>query len=105
MNSLHKLLNSGQAENTLLVISAADLKQFTDTVVAETRRAVEEQHQPVYMTRDDVMQLLHISNGTLYNYINSGKLTPVYVGEKKLFIRSEIDEAIKSGRLAKYIHK
>ncbi len=102
---LHQLINSRQASSTLLVLSAADLKALTDTLVTETRRAVEEQQRPVYLTREEVMQLLHISNGTLYNFVRAGKLNPVMVGDKKRYIRSEIDEAIRKGQLAKYIHK
>jgi len=105
MESLRSILNSPQSANTLLVVSAADLKQYSDQLVAETRRAVEEQHQPVYMTREDVMELLHISNGTFYNFVKAGKLNPVMVGDQKRFIRSEIDEAVRTGRLGKYIHK
>lgn len=105
MESLCSILNSPQSANTLLVVSAADLKQYSDQLVAETRRAVEEQHQPVYMTREDVMELLHISNGTFYNFVKAGKLNPVMVGDQKRFIRSEIDEAVRAGRLAKYVHK
>ena len=105
MTSLHQLINSSAAASTLLLLTASDLKTFTDRVVKETRLAVEEQFRPVYMTRKEVMQLLHISNGTLYNFINEGKLTPVAVGDKKLFIRSEIDDAVRKGRLRKYLHK
>lgn len=103
--SLHQILNSGMASSILLMVSAADLKNAIDRVVDETRCAVEEQHRPVYMTREEVMSLLHISNGTFYNFIRAGKLAPVKVGDKKLFIRSEIDEAVRSGRLGKYVHK
>lgn len=105
MESLRSILNSSQAANTLLVVSAADLKRYSDELVEATRRAVEEQHQPVYMTREDVMELLHISNGTFYNFVKAGKLNPVMVGDQKRFIRSEIDEAVRTGRLGKYIHK
>ena len=105
MESLHQLLNSGMASSTIVMVSAADLKEAIDRLVTETRRAVEEQHQPVYMTREEVMELLKISNGTFYNFIKAGKLNPVMVGDQKRFIRSEIDEAVRTGRLGKYIHK
>lgn len=105
MNNLQQILNSPSAASTLLMISAADLKDFTERVVEQTRLAVEEKYQPIYMTREEVMELLHISNGTFYNYLRSGKLAPLMVGEKKLFLRSDIDEAIRSGRLAKYSKK
>lgn len=105
MDSLHQLLNSGMASNTIVMVSAADLKEAIDRIVIETRRAVEEQHRPVYLTREEVMELLKISNGTFYNFIKAGKLRPVMVGDQKRFIRAEIDEAISAGRLGKYIHK
>lgn len=105
MENLHNIINSQQAGNTLLVITASDLRDLTDRLVTETRRAVEEQHRPVYMTRKEVMELLHISNGTFYNFVRDGKITAVEVGGNKLYIRSEIDEAARQGRLAKYIHK
>lgn len=105
MESLHQLLNSGMASSTIVMVSAADLKAFTDAVVSETRRAVEEQFRPVYLTREEVMELLHISNGTFYNFLRDGKLRPVMVGDQKRFIRSEIDADVQAGRLAKYVHK
>ena len=102
--TLHNICSMPSSEHTLLVVNAADLKQFAMAIALEARMAFEEQTRPVYMTRDEVMALLHISNGTLYNYVNSGKLTPVYVGDKKLFIRSEVDHAVRSGQLRKYSH-
>lgn len=105
MDSLHQLLNSGMASSTIVMVSAADLKEAIDRIVIETRRAVEEQHRPVYLTREEVMEMLKISNGTFYNFIKAGKLRPVMVGDQKRFIRAEIDEAVSAGRLGKYIHK
>ena len=104
MENLHALLHSGMAANTIVMVSAQDLRDFTDRVVRETRQAIEDMHRPVYMTREEVMELLHISNGTLYNFIKAGKITPVMVGEQKRFIRADIDDAIAKGQLAKYKH-
>ena len=103
-DSLHSLLNSGMASSTILMVSAADFKAFTDRLVEETRLAVEEQYRPVYLTREEVMALLKIKSTTLHNYVKQGKLRPVCVGSQPRFIRKDIDEAITQGRLGKYTH-
>ena len=105
MGNLYQLLHSGMAESTIVMVSAQDLRDFTDRIVRETRRAVEDMHRPVYLTRKDVQELLHISSSTLYNYIRKGKITPVMVGNEPRFVRAAIDEAISKGTLGKYIHK
>ena len=50
MTDLNNILNSSGAGNTILMVSAKDLKDFTDTIVAQTRRLVEEQFQPKFFT-------------------------------------------------------
>lgn len=105
MDNLHSLLHSGMAANTIVMVSAQDLRECIDRLVQETKRTVEEQYQPVYLTREEVLEMLHISNGTLYNFIKDGRIKPVMVGDQKRYIRSEIDEAVRSGKLRKYIHK
>lgn len=104
MDNLYSLLRSGMAANTIVMVSAQDLRDFTDRVVRETRQAIEDMHRPIYLTRKEVQDLLHISSGTLYNYIKSGKITPVMVGDQPRFVRAEIDQAISSGQLGKYKH-
>ncbi len=106
MDNLQQLLNSGMASNTIVMVSAADLKAFADRIVADTRRIVEEQYQPRYFDIDDLMKLFKTSRSTIYNWMKKGTLpAPCQLEGKILFGQAEIREAVAHGRVGKYIHK
>lgn len=107
MDSLNNILNSSGAGNTILMVSAKDLKEFTDAIVAQTRRIVEEQYQPRWYTVEDMMELFKVSRATVYNWKESGKIKPYKVeeGGSIYFDQAEVREAVKNGSLGKYIHK
>lgn len=109
MNNLSQLLNSGSAANTIIMVSAQDLKDYTDNLIRETRRAVEEQFQPRYFNAADLMKLFKISRTTLYLWERNGKLPAPYIPEgtdKKLWDQAEIRDWVAAGRVGRYIqHK
>lgn len=103
MNDLTHIYQSGA--NALLVVSSDDLKQFAESLISSTRRIVEAQYKDVYYTVDDLAKLLHVSATSIYNYIRQGKLTPIKMEGRTLFARADVEQAMRNGKLGKYIHK
>lgn len=71
-----------------LAEAIAPLLQTTNTnsVVAK---------EPEFLNRREVCELLHISPMTLHNYTKQGKLKKHGIGDRVLYKRSEVVEAIK----------
>ena len=109
MTDLNNILNSPSVGNTILMVSAKDLKDFTDAIVAQTRRLVEEQHQPRFFTVKDMMKRFDVSQSTVYNWVKSGRIKSYKMGEGKqahvYFDQAEVAQAVKDGYVGKYIHK
>lgn len=109
MTNIKALLNSQDAPNTLIMMSGEQLNKLIEDVTANTRRIVEEQYQPKYYTVEEVMDLFKVSQSTVYNWANSGKLVSYKIGEGKaariFFDQAEVREAVRAGKLGKYIHK
>ena len=107
--NIQAILNSQEAPNTLIMMSREQLSKLIEDVTANTRRIVEEQYQPKYFTVEQMMEMFHVSQSTVYNWANSGKLVSYKIGEGKaariFFDQSEVREAVRAGRLGKYIHK
>ena len=93
--TLQTICNDRQAAQTLLVVTAEDLMDFAQTIVAEAKRMQE----PEYMTRKEVMAFLGISERTLYNYEENGTIQAEMVGRQKRYDKSAIVEAVKMKRL------
>lgn len=109
MSSLNNILNSSGAGNTIIMVSAQDLKDYTDNIIAQTRRIVEEQFKPNYFTVDDMMERFSVSRGTVYNWMNSGKIKGYKMDDSPkahlYFDQAEVAEAVRKGLVGKYVHK
>lgn len=108
MANLQQLLNSQEAPNTIIMMTAADLQKLIDDTNAYTRRCIEEQLQPHYYDSSDLMRLLKIGRTTLYNWEREGKLpkpSQLAGSDKKLWDRNEIKEWIEQRKLKKYNHQ
>ena len=108
MHNLQQILTSQEAPNTIVMMTAADLKKLIDDTNAYTRRAVEEQYQPHYYDSADLQKLFKISRTTLYNWEKEGKLPKPYIPDgtdKKLWVQSEIRAWVDAGKVGRYIHK
>ena len=109
MTDLNSILSSSGAGNTILMVSARDLKEFTDAIVAQTRRIVEEQFKPSYFTMKEMMERFDVSQSTIYNWMNSGRIKAYKMGEGRqarvYFNQAEVAEAVKKGFVGKYVHK
>jgi excisionase family DNA binding protein len=107
MTNIQAIINSQQAPQTLIMMSGEQLQKLIEDVTANTRRIVEEQFQPRYLTVDDMKGLLHVSTATVYNWINRGKIKAYKMDEngRTYFDQAEVRDAMKQGLIGKYVHK
>lgn len=58
-----------------------------------------------YVDSKFVCELLHITQQTRVNYNKKGILRPRHIGSRVLYVRSEVMEAVESGKLSRYSHQ
>lgn len=107
--NMQTLLHSNEAPNTIIMMTAEDLRKLIDDTNAWTRRVVEEQHQPRYFDINDLKELFKVKSiVTIYNWINEGKLpAPMQLEgtDKKLWDQAEIRDWVAAGKAGKHIRK
>ena len=107
MNNIQTILNSQQAPQTLIMMSADQLRELIEDVTANTRRIVEEQYQPKYYTVEDMTKIFNCQTSTIYNWISRGKINAYKMEEngRTYFDQAEVRDAMKKGLIGKYVHK
>ena len=97
MTDLKTIMNSPQAGNTLLVVSAADLRTLLEDMMNFTIKTIKEHDEPSYYTRDELAQKLHISLVTLGRWRKEGKLPePVTIDGRVLFDKAKVRTSLES---------
>lgn len=76
--------------------------RLTPIITKAVRSALPEQPEldPDLMSREKVISEYDISNGSLYNLINSGDLTKHKMGRLTYFSKTEIEALAKAKKLA-----
>ena len=89
-------------------------EQLADAVYAAVSRFLDERkveesvskpNDGGFYDRNEICDLLHISYPTLWRIERSGILKSQKVGRKNLYSKAEVNQLIKSGKLAKYNRK
>lgn len=75
------------------------IKQAVREVISETLSPNKK-----YLTRKDVAEMCDVTIMTVNNWSTKKILNPQKIGNRVLFDASEVDEAIKSGKILKYQH-
>lgn len=97
---LNALIYSDNAANIQVVVSAKDLRDFADSLMAFATQKIKERDEPTYYTREELQELLHCSTPTLLSYRRQGLIPePVTMGGKTLYDKAKVKEAMTSGRL------
>jgi len=65
----------------------------------------QEQLQKDFYTTKDLLGMLNISYVTLYKLIKAGKLNPILMGSKYLFLKDDIDRFIKEKQASRTLRK
>ena len=92
-----KIIESGA--NIKLEVSSQDIKDLVDTLSMRIKEDILEhvssiQAEKRFYTREEVMNMFHIKETTLHNYVKSGKLKMGCLSGRKLFSSYEIDRFI-----------
>lgn len=89
-------------------------EQLEDVIYKTVSRCLEEKHIGNYVekpeedgfySRDEICSLLHIAYPTLWRIEKSGLLKSQKVGRKNLYSKAEVNQLMKSGKLAKYSYR
>ena len=96
---LNSLMHSPNAANTLLVVSAKDLKDCFESFVKFARETWKEQDEPSYYTREELREMLHVSDPTINNYRRKGLIPePVTIEGRVLYDKAEVRQYIEKNR-------
>lgn len=97
--------------DSIIVIKEEQLAEVVYAAVSrclDERKVEESVSRPDdegYYDRDEICGLLHIAYPTLWRIEKSGLLKSQKVGRKNLYSKSEVNQLMKSGKLAKYNRK
>lgn len=76
--------------NTLLLVSASDLKDFALYLLEYTRKQVADNETEKLLSREEVCDQLAVTKPTLWRWAKRGYLVPVKVGNRPLYRQSDI---------------
>lgn len=100
---LKNIIYSEEASKILLVVNAKDLRDLLDGAIAWGMKTIKERDEPSYYTREEMLQLLHVSDPTLLEYRKKGLIPdPVKVDGRVLYDKAEVREALKKHRIGRY---
>ena len=98
-------------DNNIIVLNENQLK---DVIYKTVSRCLDERivsslvngqsDNDGFYNRDELCSLLHIAYPTLWRIEKAGILQSQKVGRKNLYSKQEVNQLIKSGKLAKYNH-
>lgn len=98
---LNALMHSDNAANIQVVISAKDLRECFESWMKFATQKIKERDEPTYYTREELLEVLHVTDPTLNEYRKKGLIPePVRMaGGKVLYDKAKVREAIESGQI------
>ena len=90
--TIEEILESGA--DITLTIKSSDLKEFADCLVNMTAGTIKEsfiKQDEDYLTVHEASQLLHVDKSTLWRWAKNGYLSPVEIGGRRLYRKSDVD--------------
>ena len=100
---LHSIIYSDEAPKIQLVVNAKDLRDFAESMIAWGMKTIKERDEPTYYTREEMLELLHVSDPTLRLYRKKGLIPdPVTIGGRVLYDKAKVREALSKNRVGKY---
>lgn len=93
--NIETLLKSGA--NVAITVTPADLKEFAVSLINETMRINAVQgNQDNCLSRKEVTEKLHVSEGTLWRWERNGYLSPLKIGGRVLYRATDIETLLKA---------
>ncbi len=94
--SIKELLASNA--NVCVSINVADLNEFLLQVINDKMEAQKQEEEEAYLTRDEASRMLGgAALSTLWRWEKTGYLTPVRMGSKVRYRKSDVLKIIKEG--------
>ena len=82
--------------NTQIFLNGITLEQLAEAVVKLQQQPIATpQLENEFITRDEVCKLLNFNKTTLYKHTKSGKLLSFGIGNRVLYSRKQVLEAVK----------
>ncbi len=63
-------------------------------VLLEELKNIQPQPEKEYLSRDEVCEMLKVSKPTLHNWAKEGVLIPFKIGNRVLYLKSEIEDSL-----------
>lgn len=99
---LNTIIRSEHAGTIQLVVKAEDLRKLLDGAIAWGMNTILERDEPRYYTREELRDLLHVSDPTLVNYRRKGLIPdPVTIEGRVLYDKAKVREAMRNVMLMK----
>lgn len=100
--NIETLIKNGA--NITLAVGVNDLKEFAQTIVAQTRTEIErdlaESRSEVYYTAEQATHILSVDKTTLWRWSKRNYLKPIKVGGLLRYRKSDIDKILNHGKEA-----
>ncbi len=94
---LNSLIYSENAANIQVVVSAKDLRDFADNLIAFATQQIKNREEDPYYTREQLMAMFHVSAPTLISYRKKGIIPePIVLDGRVLYKKAEVNEAIEN---------
>lgn len=85
--------------NVIIQVRLSDLIEANQTLIDKTRKDLEQMitdsNAETYPSREKVMQMLEVSNATLWRWDKQGYLKPVNIGGKRRYRMSDIKKILE----------
>lgn len=88
-----------QCPDLVVSIKLGDLVEANTLLIAETKRELEQlitdQNAETYPSRERVMEILDVSQATMWRWQKSGYLVPINVGGKRRYRMSDVKRILE----------
>jgi hypothetical protein len=90
--------NPELAGNLTINVNASDLKAFAEMCIEAGKQMMPKPKDPEeYITSQEIAKALNISLVTLWQWDKNGITSPLRVGNRKLYRRSDLEKILNNG--------
>lgn len=92
---LNAIIRSDNAANIQLVVNAKDLRDLLDAAMNFAKQEILERDEPKYYTREDVKNILHVTDPTLLSYRKKRLIPePITIDGRVLYDKAAVRQAL-----------
>lgn len=97
---LNSIIHSDNAANIQLVVNAKDLRDLLDGAMAFAMKTIKEREEPSFYTREELAEMLHVSQPTILSWRKKGLLPePAVIDEGRvLYDKAEVRRCLEKSR-------